>query len=542
MAGECRVGEVDMLTYVCTNTQILPRKCSARVPPPIYGRPFLCSEAQHTHTRHWNSPQRTAHTGFFAATRTMAAPLTIITTYYNFNANKWMEHNTRHCARQWRRAGAHVILVEFRHGAAADQDTTADNLSEDSVRSYAFHPDVDQGSDQERHVCNVLLQHTVSDIMWYKEIGVNLALKHLPQGCSLVGIFDNDILFVPPADLANRTADSTSPDTDSTEDTWWTDQIRRTFAENPTLSLLQPFQQVALTTEGVRDAILGAPQATTQTATQKGAADRGCAGGEAGDTSSSAPETDQPVAARLLPLDDALDRCEQMMRVRPGVLRSRGDGVVGSAWVVRRHVLSQVPLFRDTVVGGGDALLLNTWFGASSSAPRGLPVCGGSDLQQYYFHPTSTYARALGRHCKRLRHNLQLPLRCAFLPITLMHLYHGELASKRTHDERHQLLKLRRFQLGRDLVAHPDVSGLVRWSDRFRATGINADMIATFERSHTVREKALLRMAKVRRCMDTLKAQVADVVHSEKAMATQEGSAHAELSQMMRQCLQAFPQ
>jgi hypothetical protein len=505
----------------------------------------------------------------------MPSPLTIITTYYNFNNNPWMEQNTRHCARQWRRAGAHVILVEFNYEDSAHASPTSSSSKHsgqaaakrnqaplEPVSSFSFHPDVDQGPDPDRHVCDTLLQHTVNDIMWYKEMGVNIALPHLPSDCSLVGIFDNDILFVPPPELQQnmsmsgdeRVATGTgttaagqqsSTDATSADEAWWMDQIVRLFAQSPMLSILQPFQQVALTTESVRTSLLGVPPTTSSSSASSSVVEGSAPAAASPDTTEPPTEPGAPPpppSPPLLSLDDACDRCERMMRVRPSVLRDRQNGVVGCAWVVRRHILTQVPLFAEAVTGGGEALMLNMWLGAVSTSPHGLPVCGHHDQQKYYFSPTSTFARAIRRHHKRLARNVQLPLHGASLPLTLVHLYHGELATKRTHNERFHLLRQRRFQCSRDLIAHPSVPGLLRWSDALRASGINSDLRSTFERSHSVREKALLRMAKVRRCMDTLKAQVTAVVSTEKVLATQEGSAHAELSHVMRKCLRAFPQ
>jgi len=266
-----------------------------------------------------------------------------------------------------------------------------------------------------------------------------------------------------------------------------------------------------------------------------------------------------------LSLDEALERCENMMRVRPCVMQDRTNGVVGCAWVVRRHVLSKVRLFAHSYLGGGDALMLNLWLGASlpqrgRPAPP-LPIASEHPLQRYLFDPSGPFAKPLQTYRKRLHHHLQLPLQCAYLPCTLLHLYHGELASRRTEKERFQLWQQRRFQsvkhvrtgeAGRyEVHRAPSVTSatlspsapsavVFQWTPDFRTTGINTDALATFERSHSVREKALLRMAKVRRCMEALRTQVAEVVTVERRSGAQEAAAHLELSAMMRGCLAAF--
>lgn len=484
--------------------------------------------------------------------------LTILTTYFNFNANPWTEQNTRYALREWRRAGAHVILVEF---------ALSDSAQAQAPTPFVFHPDVDVGDQPERHICHTLLQQPVCDVMWYKETGFNLALPYVPEGCTLIGLFDNDVVFVPPEESI------TQSNKHSDQSDWWVRAIHTTFQQHPGLSLLQPFEQVALTTENVRQGILGETNDSTNDTS----------------TDTTTPDTTTPESPNAPPTpptslshDEALERCETMMRLRPSVMRDRNQGVVGCAWVVRRHVLSKVALFSHTYLGGGETLMLNLWLGMPLPQ-RGrplppFPVGSNHPLQRYLFDPNGSFAKPLQLYRKRLHNHLNLPLQCAFLPCTLLHLYHGELASKRTEHERFQLWQQRRFHTGRHVrsgntealavYTQPSAtdtdtatvtatnttattatattaphmpSGLVfQWTPEFRSTGINTDALATFERSHTVREKALLRMAKMHRCMEALRAHVAEVVTVEHRSGEQEAAAHRELSEMMQGCLAAF--
>lgn len=445
-----------------------------------------------------------------------------------------MEANTRHCARQWRKAGAHVIVVEFSQNKTLPDHSkhTAPKQVDDTPQvHFAFNTDVDVGDDEDRHLCNTLLQFCVKDVMWYKEMGFNLALAHVPSECTLVGLFDNDVLVVPSDELNGNTIHE-----NELPDEWWVKAIHETFQKNPRLSFMQPFDHIALTTENVRNDIIGLH--TPVPPLKEGHEDDGGEGGR--ESEKVEKDCSNPPGVSSLSLEDAVERCERMMRLRKSVMRNPQDGVVGGAWVVRKHVVTKVPLFAHTYMGGGDALMLNLWLGAVSTIPHRLPVHASNELQKYYFHPNSTFARPLQRYRKKLSYNLQLPLHCTYIPCTLLHLYHGELASKRTHAERYQLWKQRRFHAGRDVVASSTHTGIFEWTESFRSSGINTDLQSSLERSHSVREKALLRMAKVHRCMDSLREQIRDVVSVDRTAAVQEATAHQELSNMMRKCLEAF--
>ena len=95
---------------------------------------------------------------------------TIISCYFNFNKNLWMQDNTRYCAQQWRKAGANIIFVEI----ALESD------------SFVFHATVDEGNDDTRNLFHKLIQMKVKDIMWYKEMALNIALQHVQTTTSSV--------------------------------------------------------------------------------------------------------------------------------------------------------------------------------------------------------------------------------------------------------------------------------------------------------------------------------------------------------------------
>lgn len=442
-------------------------------------------------------------------------PLALLTTYFNFNANPWMEQNVRYTLRKWRAAGAWVALVEFAESTASD---------------WTFHKAHDEGADPDRHLCDCLIQHRVRDLMWYKDVGLRIALARVPRECELVGLMDNDVVPMPPVDRE-----------DATEPGWWTDAISHAFRAQPLLQLLQPFSEVVLTTENVRNGLLGnaedqegtraPPPASPPRAGATGPREGHDGGAHAGDGG----------GASTLSYEDAYDRCQAMLRVQPGAARAGGRGVHGCALVMRKHVLDTLGLFRHTYTGDGEATLLNLCLGATPGHANAPPVLAAdTSSQRALFGPRSTYAKYVLRHHRMHKRLFKGPAQIGHLPCPLVHLYHGELATKATAAERHALLVQRDFNPQRHTVSVAETTELVEWSDAFRATGINAALRASFERSHSVREKALLRCAKVRHCMAELQTQVHALVHDDTRAASTEASAHNELAAMMQACLQAF--
>lgn len=402
--------------------------------------------------------------------------LTILSCYYNFNNNVWMEDNTRYCAKQWRKAGAHVVFVEIAlHGT-----------------DFVFHPSIDEGADDTRNIFHTLLQYHVHDVMWYKDMALNTALPHVPSTSSYVAWFDNDVFFAPP------TTEHVLPDT------WWVDAIDTVFLQNKAVLMVQPFAKVALSTETVRNALLGRSEA-------------------------------EPGSTRITP-SDAIRKCEKMARVRPSVMADP-KGAVGCVWVARTHTIAACGFFQHSYLGGGEALMLNVLQGSTES--RDLRVVD-NPLQRYYFMPRGPFGRNLMRYQKKWQAHTAFPARFAYLPCTLVHLHHGELEKRTTHVDRFQLLATRQFHATRHVCANPEVAGVLMWSQLFRATGINQEMLRSLERSQTVRDKVLLRIARTQRCLQTMREQMTTLQSDEGQQTRGEHKSHQHVQNVLQQCLQAF--
>lgn len=387
-----------------------------------------------------------------------------------------MEDNTRHCAKQWRKAGAHIVFVEIAlHGA-----------------EFVFHPSIDEGPDDTRNIFHTLIQYHVHDAMWYKDMALNTALSHVPSTSPYVAWFDNDVFFAPPA------TEHVLPDT------WWVDAIDTVFAQNKSVLMVQPFAKVALCTETVRNALLGKDDATQN-------------------------------STRMTP-NEAIRKCEKMARVRPSVM-ANPNGAVGCVWVARTRTITACGFFQHAYMGGGEALLLNMLQG--SAHPLDLRVVDNA-MQRYYFMERGPFARNLMRYRKKWRAHTTIPAQFAYLPCTLVHLHHGELEKRTTHVDRFQLLVNRQFHASRHVCANPEVSGLLMWSKQFRTTGINPEMLRSLERSQTVRDKVLLRIARTQRCLQTMREQMATLQHDEDTQIQKEHKSHRHVHSVLQQCLQAF--
>ena len=410
----------------------------------------------------------------------------ILSSYYNFNDNPWMEENTRFCAQQWRHSGAYIILVEI-----AFEETP-----------FVFHSAIDEGEDDTRNLFHKLIQFRVSDVMWYKEMAINIGLSHVPNTSSFVAWMDNDICFAPPSQVKQ-----TLPPT------WWVDAIQNAFHQSPQTVILQPFTEVALTTETVRNGLLGKSTAT---------------------------EEEQHVdttAVNRLTFQEAIGKCYRMTRIRPSVMKDPACGIAGGVWVARREILQSCGLFQHAYVGGGDELLLNILQGASNS--HTLRVVDNA-LQRYYFHEGGTFSRYIQRYRRKLLMHVSIPARFSCLPCTVVHLHHGELEKRTTPIDRYKLLCSRQFNVARHICANPTMSGAVQWNHAFRNTNINADFLQTLERSQTVRDTVLLRKARTQRCLQTMQAQIVALKHTETTKHNERDNSHQQLQSLLQQCLLTF--
>ena len=475
--------------------------------------------------------------------------LALLTTFYDFNQSPWSVANTRYCLRHWREAGAYVILVE---------------VALEGATPYAFAPTdgattMADTTASDALVADVVVGCRVRDVMWYKEAALNLALAHVPSTCALVGWFDNDVVVAPPP--RTREPDAAPPAS------WWVDTLQKTFAQNPLVTFVQPFGTLALTTERVRDALLGvrtaseaeggtdteeaAPTLDTETEAPPAPATPDAPPPDAPPTDDAPPPDAPPPDAPPTDLATAVARCQTLARVRKSVMASGGQrhattgsvrGVTGTAWVARRSLITKLRFFEHAVVGGGDDLQLNLWLGATDR--RSLPAIQNPQ-QHWYFGEgrdpqQAGLRRALQRYRKRLRALVPPPAKCAYLPCTLVHLYHGELATKQTAVERYGHLLHRGFRASVHLRPHPQHPELLAWADDFRDASLQKDLVQSLERSQSVREQTLLKLAKLQRCLREAHQNVRGVLQLQAGTGAREQGACQELAGAMRACLAAF--
>ena len=472
-----------------------------------------------------------------------APVLALLTTFYDFNQSPWSVANTRYCLRHWREAGAYVILVEVAlEGATPYTFAPTDGVTK-TVDTAA--PDA--------LVADVVVGCRVRDVMWYKEAALNLALTHVPPTCALVGWFDNDVVMAPPPQT--REPDAAPPAS------WWVDTLQQTFAQNPLVTFVQPFGTLALTTERVRDALLGVHTASeaegeteTKVAPTSEPETEATPAPEITDTPlPNAPPTDEEAKDDAPPTDltSAVAKCQTLARVRKSVMANGGQrhattgsvrGVTGTAWVARRSLITKLRFFEHAVVGGGDDLQLNLWLGATDR--RSLPAVVNPQ-QHWYFGEgrdpqQAGLRRALQRYRKRLRTLVPPPAKCAYLPCTMVHLYHGELATKQTAVERYGHLLHRGFRATVHLRPHPQHPDLLAWADDFRDANLQKDLVQSLERSQSVREQTLLKLAKLQRCLREAHHNVCGVLQLQAGTGAREKGACQELAGAMRACLAAF--
>ena len=465
-----------------------------------------------------------------------SAELAILTTYYDFNSNPWMRDNTSYCLQHWRNAGAYVILVELA-------------LSTDGSE-YAFAPkdglSLSNDDDETPLIADAIVGCRVQDIMWYKEAALNIALTHVPAHCSLVGWFDNDILFA-----SNSEKDDASNQ--------WVRTLVQTFKQNPLVHFVQPFSEIAFTTESIRNELIGQsineqPDETkdeTKTETKdetKTEDETSCSSVAESDCHSSNSEDSSLVTTST---DTVISTCRKIARVRNSIMANGGKrhsktgnllGVTGCAWVARRALITKLRFFEHAIVGGGNDVQLNLWLGATGC--QSLPVVN-NQLQQWYFGEgrnaiQAGLRRVLLRYRKRIRAYLSIQPKCAYLPLSVIHLYHGELATPRTATERFGYLMHRQFRASIHLQSHRQYSELLTWTDSFRDTSLQNDLKRSFERSQTVREKTLQKLGRIQQCIRDAHGSMQDIIQLQTHTGVREKCATNELVNAMQDCLQAF--
>ena len=256
-------------------------------------------------------------------------------------------------------------------------------------------------------ISDIVVGIRVDDIMWYKEVAVNVGLKHVPKKCNLIGWFDNDVVFVETSSQSHDAYHS------------WIWQLQETFRTNPSLCLVQPFHELARTTESIRTTLLEQENAANE-ATQMRQEDKRC------------DDLREDVDNRetfALSLANAVEKCKEYARLSKSVIATnkRGPdgsmlGVTGCAWVARARTLKIMKLFSHTMVGGGDDLHLNLWLGTiSANGLRGI----NTNQQKWYFGERQDVQNAglrhiLTRYRKRMQSVISLPAKLGCLPFTLV--------------------------------------------------------------------------------------------------------------------------
>jgi hypothetical protein len=214
-----------------------------------------------------------------------------------------------------------------------------------------------------------------------------------------------------------------------------------------------------------------------------------------------------------------------------------GGGVTGSAWVARRECITFVGFFTHTYLGCGEDLMLNIVQGSHNENTLSVVQ---TDTQRYYFKEKGVFARHILKYRKKWLTYSGVPVRCAYLPCTLIHMYHGELASKQTRHTRHTMFTSRHFHMHRHLAPNPHCNDFIQWSEAFRKTGINHEYKASLGRNQTVRDKVLLRMAKTQKCMSEMKKHVGTVQQCKEQTKQRERTDTDHLAYVLQQCLKSF--
>lgn len=436
----------------------------------------------------------------------MTHQLAILSCYYNFNHNRWLEANVRHCVKKWRKAGAYVIFVEL-----ALDDT-----------QFVFHDSIDQGEDDERNLFHILLRYHVRDVLWFKEMALQHALKYVPQDIPYVGWFDNDVYFA-------------MPETDKElTDQWWVDAISNTFQQNTSLTLLQPFADIVLTTETIRNGLMSVQTSELQEKSENTI--NRIEGEDTGNNKNGTLQVSTTIEKTLTEYE-AINKCKRMRRIGKCIMTDPQNGDTGSAWVARRECIAHVGFYTHTYFGCGEDVMFNILQGSQSE--NTLTVIH-HDIQRYYFQEKSVFAKNIQKYRRRWMSHSGIPVKCAYLPCTLMHMYHGELASKQTKYERHNMFKSKHFNLYRHMVSNPECKDFLQWTDAFRETGINDEFKASLERNQTVRDKVLLRMAKTQKCLTEMKKHVHSVHRCKEQIKQQEEHSNDHLQSLLQNCLQTL--
>ena len=339
--------------------------------------------------------------------------------------------------------------------------------------------------DQSR-LFDVLLQVPVHDIMWYKEMAHELALSHVPKNIPYIGWFDCDVFVAP---LNNKTTTSD----------WWINAIVHSFEHAPHVHIIQPFSSLIQTTESTRNGCLG-------------------------------------INGVAMSTHMVIQKCEMMNRIKKGILAQPDNGTTGTAWVMRAKHLHACGFFVYAIVGGGNDVMMNIWQGAKDHF--WLPVID-NHLQKYYFQKDYIYSTYIQNYRKKCQRSFGLHAQCACLPITFVHLFHGELESKHTANQRYKLLKNNNIQPSRNIEPIPSWSPIMRWCKLHvtKHTSLNQSIMQSLERCQSVRDKVLIRAERTKKCLLKMKTLTTHVLDNTVKQKEEQQLACTSLQAKIKKCM-----
>ncbi|ROZ77117.1 hypothetical protein [Ramlibacter sp. WS9] len=260
---------------------------------------------------------------------------------------------------------------------------------------------------------DILIQLDGGDVMWQKERLLNIGIARLPAECTKVAWLDCDVVF---------------------ENTAWPKQA---LAQLENARLVQLFEHVVH--------IMPTPiERLLQDASWRGA------GVLKRRTSTARLYCDAKSAGNM-----------DMLGVPPEGQSFAYPGSNGHAWAAHRSLLEDHPLFDAWVLGGGDAAYLYAAAGLSADQIR---MCGLAAAQaSHYLQRAAPLERAIDG-------------RLAWVPGTLLHLWHGDPADRK-YRERYTILERHGFDPRRFLKR--SASGVWEWADV--PSGLPDEIRAYFE-------------------------------------------------------------
>ena len=244
---------------------------------------------------------------------------------------------------------------------------------------------------------DALIQVAGGNLMWQKERLLNLGIARLPDSCRHVAWIDCDVVF---------------------DRNGWVSEVLRRLDESP---LVQLFDRVAYLSPTPIDALASIRE---WRACRVDVTRPGCA--------SLLRDLPEEALAAVIATDDP----ETIGRVP----------IRGMAWAARRELLTRHPLFDIWIVGGGDNAYLHAAIDRAHAIVKEHRL--SRRHREHYLPRAETLALAVGG-------------RVGFVPGTIYHLWHGELAHRR-YRARHAILSDHEFDPGACL--RPAHSGVWAWA------------------------------------------------------------------------------